>query len=179
MKLISIMLMLATALLGVDLTTTPADEPVVTAPRTVPEVSILRSKPPETTTTTTTTIFDTRPPEPVQTVRIIGGIDKARYPQWWSTALDAGWPTELLPTLDLVIHKESRGLPEVVGQGSWGLTQIQWSAHRDWIGGEREQLLDPAFNLTVAWTLYQLAEDMYGCGWQPWYMSLGDPYQYC
>lgn len=176
MKLISIMLMLATALPGVYLATTPADEPVTVAPRTVPEVSIWRS---ETTTTTTSTTTAPKPPEPVQTVRIIGGIDKARYPQWWPTALDAGWPTELLPTLDLVIHKESRGLADVVGAGSWGLTQIQWSAHKDWIGGEREQLLDPTFNLTVAWTLYQLAEEMYGCGWQPWYMSLGDPYQYC
>ena len=125
MKLISIMLMLATALLGVDLTTTLADEPAVTAPRIASEVSILRSQPPETTTTTTTTILDIRPPVPVQSVRIISGIDKARYPEWWPVALDAGWPTHLLPTLDLVIHKESRGLPDVVGQGSWGLTQIQ------------------------------------------------------
>jgi len=179
MKLISIMLMLATALLGADLTSTSTPEPAVVAPRIVPKVSIWRSKPPDTTVPTTTTIPTVEPPEPVQTVRIIAGIDKARYPQWWPVAADAGWPTNLLPTLDIVIHKESRGLADVIGAGSWGLTQIQWSAHKDWIGGEREQLLDPTFNLTVAWTLYQLAEDLYGCGWQPWYMSLGDPYQYC
>jgi len=176
MKLIVALFMLATALLGADLTSTSADEPVVVAPRIVPEVSIWRSKPPDTTVPTTTTIPNVQPPEPVQTIRIIAGIDKARYPQWWLVALDAGWPAEQLPVLDEVMYQESRGTPDVIGTGAYGLTQIQWNAHHGWVTEvfgvtDPKELFDPLLNLQVAWHLHQMAHDMYGCGWQPWYMS--------
>lgn len=187
MKLIAAMSMLATALLGIDLrteTVTPTVAAVVPSevPTTLPVAS--------TTTTTTTTAPDTTNraeptilPVQVSSIRIIPGIDDAEYPEWWPVALDAGWPTDLLPTLDLVMYRESRGQPDVVGTGAYGLLQLQWSAHREWITAtgvtDREQLFDPALNLQLGWMLYQMADEMYGCGWQPWYMSLNDPHSYC
>ena len=189
MKLIVAMTMLATALLGVDIQSgvaQPEERPTLDrkvagsipatratslseAPRTPSERSYA-------TVTTTTALPSTT------TTTTLPGIDNARYPEWWPVAVDAGWPTELLPTLDLVMHKESRGLPDVIGAGSWGLLQLQWSAHKDWMTEHvtsREELLDPYTNLHLGWLLYQIAAEWYGCGWQPWYMSLNDPYQYC
>lgn len=187
MKLIATMTLLATALLGVDLQSgvaQPAERPTLdrkvagsipatraTMPAEVPV------RPSVTSTTTTSTTV------PPTTTTTLPGISDAMYPEWWPIAVNAGWPVDLLPTLDIVMHKESRGLPDVIGQGSWGLLQLQWSAHKGWMAEhgvtDREQLLDPPLNLHLGWILYQQAADWYGCGWQPWYMSLNDPYRYC
>jgi hypothetical protein len=35
---------------------------------------------------------------------------KALCPQWWDTAIKAGWTIEQLPTLDYILHRESRCL---------------------------------------------------------------------
>lgn len=175
MKLITMLFMLATALLGVDLQsdTTVLDRPTLPVPTTatvVSEVPRSRSK----ATTTTTTVYV--PPVPVSSVRLVPGIDDALYPEWWLVALDAGWPADHLPILDDVLYRESRGTVDVIGTGAYGLTQIQWNAHHEWITElfgvtDPTQLFDPLLNLQVAWHLHQMAHDMYGCGWQPWYMS--------
>ena len=102
----------------------------------------------------------------------------ARCPQWWVVAVGAGWPADpaLLEVLDWVIWRESRCQSDAVGDGSYGLTQIQWSVHADWIGllgFERDELLEPAVNLAMAWHLYRVvdADPDYDCGFSPWYMS--------
>jgi hypothetical protein len=122
-------------------------------------------------TTTTTT-------EPVP------GIETARYPHLWITAVEAGWPTSRLPVLDLIAYHESRGQTDVVGTGAYGALQIQWSAHKDWLTTELgvtepEQLFDPLTNMVAALWLAEYAEEHYGCWAQPWYMSLNNPYKYC
>jgi hypothetical protein len=70
---------------------------------------------------------------------------------------------------------ESRCLPDVVGTGAYGLTQIQWSAHSHWIKAEfgftKQDLFVPYNNFLAARWLYNYADNAYGCGWQPWYMS--------
>ena len=175
MKLITMLFMLATALLGVDLRsgTTVLDRPTLPVPTTTTVVSEApRSRSKVTTTTTTVNV----PPVPVSSVRLVPGIDDALYPEWWLVALDAGWPTDHLPILDDVMYRESRGTVDVVGTGAYGLTQIQWSAHHEWVTElfgvtDPTELFDPLLNLRVAWHLHQMAHDMYGCGWQPWYMS--------
>lgn len=102
----------------------------------------------------------------------------ALCPQWWVVAVGAGWPAdpELLEVLDWIMWRESRCLDHVIGNGGYGLTQIQWSAHRDWIselGFERDELLNPAVNLAMARHLFLMVDDSssYACGFSPWYMS--------
>lgn len=188
MKLIAAMTLLATALLGVDLQSgvaQPAERPTLdrkvagsipatraTLPAEVPVRPSVAS-----TTTTSTTV------PPTTTTTTLPGISDATYPEWWPVAVDAGWPVDLLPTLDIVMYRESRGQADVIGQGSWGLLQLQWSAHKTWMiehgVTSREELLDPWLNLHLGWLLFQIAASHYGCGWQPWYMSLDDPYRYC
>ena len=79
------------------LETTTTVQPSTTT--TVPSVAV-RSRVAGTTSTTTSTTTTTIP-----------GISDARYPEYWPTAVDVGWPTEWLSTLDLIIQKENRGIP--------------------------------------------------------------------
>lgn len=106
----------------------------------------------------------------------VAAPDWARCPEWWLSAQVVGWEPELLPVLDLVMWRESRCLPEVIGTGGYGLLQIQWSVHGGWIeemGFGRDDMLRPSANLAVGRVLWQLAEDdpAFDCGWSPWYMS--------
>ena len=102
----------------------------------------------------------------------------ARCPEWWVVAVGAGWPTDpaILRTLDWIVWRESRCQPDAVGDGSYGLTQLQWNVHSDWIrdlGFDRDELLHPSVNLAVAWHLYRLVDSdpNYRCGFSPWYPS--------
>ena len=102
----------------------------------------------------------------------------ARCPEWWVVAIGAGWPEDraVLEVLDWIIWAESRCQPDAIGDGSYGLTQIQWSVHDDWIvelGFERDELLEPATNLALAYQLYRTVDQdsAYRCGFSPWYMS--------
>lgn len=175
MKLIVALFMLATALLGVDLR---SDVPVPTSSTAPPPASttIVSEVPTRRSEATTTTTTANTPPVPVASVRLVPGIGDAIYPEWWLIALDAGWPADHLPVLDEVMYQESRGTVDVIGTGAYGLTQIQWNAHHEWVTEvfgvtDPTELFDPLLNLRVAWHLHQMAHDMYGCGWQPWYMS--------
>lgn len=102
----------------------------------------------------------------------------ARCPEWWTVAVGAGWPADpaILTTLDWIMWRESRCLPDVIGDGSYGLTQLQWSVHGEWIGElgfTRDDLLEPAANLALAKVLFDRADDdpAFLCGFSPWHMS--------
>jgi hypothetical protein len=114
--------------------------------------------------------------QPVTTTTLVPA--DARCPQWWVVAVGAGWPTDpaVLEVLDWLMWRESRCQADAVGDGSYGLTQLQWSVHEGWIselGFDRDELLEPAANLALAWHLYRLVDDdpNYRCGFSPWYPS--------
>lgn len=139
---------------------------------------------PATTSTTTTvpapvpTTAEVIIVEPTTTAAIppTVGSRSARCGEWWPTAVAAGWPEHLLEELDAVLWGESRCTPDVVSStGDWGLAQINWSAHRELVeslGYNRDALLVPAVNLLVARLVFQLAENMWWCGWEPWSASV-------
>jgi hypothetical protein len=178
MKIISWVAFIVISVLGYNATTeapTEVSPPTFTIASDPPR---LRSKTSSTTTTTTIAPSTTTTTEPVP------GIDAARYPELWATAVETGWSPDRLPTLDLIIFHESRGDLTAVGTGAYGVTQIQWSAHKQWLTTELditepEQLFDPYTNLEAALWLAEYAETHYGCWAQPWYMSLKNPYRHC
>ncbi len=101
----------------------------------------------------------------------------ARCPQWWQTAVDAGWSQSLLPTLDYLMWRESRCLPnehntdDPMG-GSRGLVQINgfwtpWLASRG-IVKRSEGLFGPYHNLRAALAIYNYADTKHGNGFGPW-----------
>lgn len=124
------------------------------------------------------------PPEPVASLRIKPTTTTTTIPlpngdcsQWYPVALQAGWEYDQLTKLGRIIFKESSCQHDIANKTySYGLTQIEWSAHKSWLQSEfgiteREELYDPYTNLVVARWLYDYADEHYGCGWQPWYMS--------
>ena len=151
---------------GAEQQTPPPPTPTpVTALRTLPDT-------PQTVSTTTNTPAD------------------ALCPQWWPLAIKAGWTAEQLPTLDYVIHRESRCQPEAHnttlnrdGSSDIGLSQIN---DRSWCLGTRwypngylqtigilstvgcNELFDPYLNLKAAKALYDYSLRENKNGWQPW-----------
>ena len=101
----------------------------------------------------------------------------ARCPQWWQTAVDAGWHESLLPTLDYLMWRESKCNPETLNAddpngGSRGLVQINgfwtpWLASRG-IVKRSEGLYGPYRNLRSALAIYNYADTRYGNGFGPW-----------
>jgi len=120
-----------------------------------------------------------QPPEPLQSVRIKPAeeLPEGHCSEWYDTALDAGWQSDQLQKLGHIIYKESSCQHDVANKTySYGLVQIEWSAHYKWLESEfgiteREELYDPYTNLLVGKWLFDYADIHYGCGWQPWYMS--------
>jgi hypothetical protein len=123
----------------------------------------VRYEAPTTTTTTTTT---TTVPLP-----------EGKCSEWYDVALEAGWEYDQLTKLGAIIWAESRCTADIANKTySYGLAQMEWSAHKHWLASEfgiteREALFDPYTNLLVAKWLFDYADTHYGCGWQPWYMS--------
>jgi hypothetical protein len=152
-----------------------ARPPVLSAPvpstTTIVPVTLPAEVPVPETTTTTTTL----PPTTTTTTTTIPIPEDGKCVEWWQEAYRAGWPIEDLPKLGKIMWAESRCLPDVVGTGAYGLTQIQWSAHSHWVKAEfgftKEDLFVPYNNFLAARWLYEYADNSYGCGWQPWYMS--------
>ena len=101
----------------------------------------------------------------------------ALCPQWWQTAVDAGWRQSLLPTLDYLMWRESRCQPtehntEDPNGGSRGLVQINgswtsWLASRG-IVKRSEGLFGPYRNLRAALAIYNYADARYDNGFGPW-----------
>jgi hypothetical protein len=133
-------------------------EPAVpaTTPTRGTTVQVTPTAPAPTTTTTTTV-----PPVPAG----------ARCPEIWTPARTAGWPEWALPTVDYLVHRESRCLPHVRSSTrDTGLMQIN-DVHLVWLAEHnigQPDLYDPTTNLHAAWLLFQQADQMFGCGWQPW-----------
>ena len=102
--------------------------------------------------------------------------DGSRCPQFYAVALAAGWPASDWERLDYIMWRESRCTPtaHTVARrdNSYGLVQLNMLAHRKWVGPlvdwDFDRLYDPLTNLTIARTMYDMAQQTYGCGWQPW-----------
>lgn len=118
---------------------------------------------------------ETRPT--VSTTTTTVSLPDGSCSEWYAVALEAGWSIDQLQKLGRIMWRESNCIHDIANKTySYGLTQIEWSAHKDWLDSEfgiteREALYDPYTNLLVAKWLYDYAEEAYGCGWQPWYMS--------
>ena len=113
---------------------------------------------------------------------------KALCPQWWDTAIKAGWTIEQLPTLDYILHRESRCLNlahnttlNADKSTDIGLAQINdrsWCLPTRWYPAGYLQtlgkinyckdLFDPYLNLVAAKALYDYAEKTNGNGFTPW-----------
>ena len=127
----------------------------------VPPVPVRSVEIKATTSTTTTTV----------------ALPDGSCSEWYPVALEAGWSIDQLQKLGRIMWRESNCIHDIANKTySYGLTQIEWSAHKGWLESEfnitvREDLYDPYTNLLVAKWLFDYAKDSYGCGWQPWYMS--------
>ena len=103
------------------------------------------------------------------------GIENARCGDWWQMAVDVGWPTEWLPTLDDIMWSESRCQAEVRSStNDYGILQLNWGAHGARLtekGITQGMLYDPRTNLTEGLWIAEYARDNYGCWAQPWKWS--------
>jgi hypothetical protein len=103
------------------------------------------------------------PPPP----QVVTAPDGSRCGEWFATALEVGWPVEQWPTVDYVMHRESRCREHAVGplyrgKHALGLMQLLgWSCPPD-------GCLDGRSNLAKALELWQSS------GWRPWCFD-GDP----
>lgn len=127
----------------------------------------------EQTTTTTTTTTTAPPPS------------NAVCGQWWSLAAQAGFTESMLSSLDQIIYRESRCLPDQVNLddpngGSHGLTQINgfWCKPSRWyplgylqtfgVLTECADLYNPEINLRAAYALVQYSIEVGLCPWVQW-----------
>lgn len=117
-----------------------------------------------------------------------------KCPQWFDTAMDAGWPLRLWHEVDHVMWGESRcnpslltdwrSGPQFVNDYSFGLLQhnvkpgigtqamfAQFLGCPGPTGCDWSQMFDPYVNLRVGWDRYQFnltASYTGGCGWWGW-----------
>jgi hypothetical protein len=130
-----------------------------------------------TTSTTTTTTTTTLPPITV--------MRNATCGQWWTLAHQVGFDDTLLPTLDRIIHRESRcdasqfNATDPNG-GSHGLTQINgfWCKPSRYyplgylqtagVLADCIDLYDPTINLRAALALVAYSRSMSLCAWHQW-----------
>lgn len=73
-----------------------------------------------------------------------------------------GWRDEQLRIAYAVVWRESNGRPDVVGDGGYGLFQLQASAHHTKPWWDYELLMDDTYNAAAAYQLWQ------SNGWRPW-----------
>ena len=165
-------------------TTIPSTAPVWTIPAT--ETTTTTSAPPVDVTNPVSIIAPSavaESPASSTTSTTIPGIDNARYPRLLTLAHQMGWPAEWLPTLDTIIHGESRGISGLNGSGGLGITQVEWVIWGDLaneLGHSRSEVRDNnAANLEVALAIAYIALDHYDHWCQPWYQSLGNYRNYC
>jgi hypothetical protein len=157
---------------GLTLATAVALAPVVFADTSEPPPVVA----PATTTvapaTTTTVAPTTTLPPPSTTTSTTIPAGDWQCPEWIGLAIDVGWPTEQLPTLDRVLFRESTCRPDAFNDddpngGSRGLAQVN-GVWLDWflpslgIAHTMNDLFDPATNLRAALAIWQRS------GWRPW-----------
>ena len=82
--------------------------------------------------------------------------------RWHQTALDVGWKETEWKWLSCVIHRESRGNPNVLYRASrdesYGLMQINALAHRKRMiayAGSTQAFFDPKVNLSFGLMMYR------------------------
>lgn len=156
-----------------------AEAEPVQAPATTTTTVVTTTTPPTTATIEPHFEGGQEPPyhlETTTTTTTVAPLPEGKCSEWYQTALDVGWSEERLPLLGRIMYAESRCLPDVRGSGSYGLAQMQYSAHKHWMKSEfgitsAEELYDPALNLATALWLAEYAEEHYSCWAQPWYMS--------
>lgn len=118
-----------------------------------------------TSTTTTTTTVEVAPPPTVTTTTTTIPAGDWLCPEWIGLATEAGFPAEVLPTVDAVIHRESTCNPDAFNGedpngGSRGLTQVN-GIWLDWflpdmgIAHTTDDLFDPLTNLRAAHAIWQ------------------------
>jgi len=121
-------------------------------------------------------------PAPKSTRKIVAttttvALPEGKCSEWYPQALEAGWEVDQLTKVGRIAYSESRCQHDIANKTySYGLMQIEWSAHEGWLESEfgitdREELYDPVVNFEVSKWLFDYADEHYGCGWQPWYMS--------
>lgn len=129
----------------------------------------------ETTSTVTATSEVVETIEPRYDIPKLAGIEKALCPDWWQLAVEVGWAEEQLPTVDRIMWNETRCQADAVSPTrDYGLMQINrsvWESTAAEHGWTMEDLLIPANGLAMGLVVYNAAEAMGWCGFQPWYMS--------
>lgn len=140
---------------------TPTETPTTT--------SVLATVPPTlapTTTTTTLLAPDWTPPTLPADVPC---------QEWTRTALDAGWPWELLPELFREVWNESRCQNVIEGHPQWnghdrGPLQINqvWLDDIEAKYGDWRVVNDPRYNFAWAWEMYKWYDAHGYCGFKPW-----------
>ena len=148
-----------------------AEAPSATSTTTVEVSTTTTVAPPSTTVSTTSTL-----PIVQTTTTTTLPLPEGKCDEWFPLAVEVGWDIDRLEKLGRIMWAESRCLPDVRGAGSYGLAQMQYSAHKGWMLSDfgitdREELYDPTLNLLTALWLAEYAEQHYGCWAQPWYMS--------
>lgn len=97
----------------------------------------------------------------------------SKCPQWYATAMEAGWQPEHWSKLDAIIWRESRCQPGADSGPDHGLTQVN-QIHKKYlidIGLNHDLMFDPYWNLWFAHKLFSDREAAGKCGWQPWKFS--------
>lgn len=155
------------------------------SPTTVPLVNPTTAPTPSTSTSTTsTTTTTTTVPEyqgeggaePRYDLPKPEGIERARCPDWWHTALEVGWTEEQLPTLDLVMWNESRCQADAHNKrsGDYGLVQVNrgfWELVAAEHGWTMTDMFDPRIGLAMGLIVYNAGVDAGWCGWSAWAAS--------
>lgn len=145
-------------------------EPIAVAPVQVERLDAIV----ETTTTTTipaTTTTTLLPPNWVPPTL----PPDVPCQEWTQTALDAGWPWELLPELLREVWAESRCQNVIEGHPQWnGSDRGPLQINRVWLDdieakyGDWQVVNDPRYNFAWAWEMYRWYDDHRGCGFIPW-----------
>lgn len=111
----------------------------------------------------------------------------SKCPEWYSIALEAGWPASDWERVDYIIHRESRCDPRAHNRsdpmsGSRGGAQIngfwckpnRYESHpAGYLGAKGilstcEDLFDPLTNLRAARAIYDYGVERGQCPWRPW-----------
>ena len=106
---------------------------------------------------------DVSAPRPLQ-LRVAPGMQHA---DWRSIVAEYAWP---VGEADAVIECESSGHADAYNDGSYGLMQIEYSAHVGQLvrvtgSSDPTLLYDPAVNIAVGWLVF---EESGGGSWAPW-----------
>lgn len=157
----------------------PEDDPTPPSPTvvTAPAVITAPLAPATTTSTSTSTTVAVLSAHDALQADLAALDMPADIPcqEWAPMAVQAGWPTDLLPQLLRIMWRESRCLnitdthPKHNGYDT-GPLQLN-DTWRDEIAtqfGDQNLINDPLTNLKMGWEIYKWHDHHRGCGWEPW-----------